>query len=104
MELSPFVPQGTAAHIQALTAAHAHYHGDLPFCVLPFHFQAVKSLKQYPLPLRSGQEAKILEGIGDKIANMLDRKLAKHSTTNAGTTHATPMSSVADSAPQRSAR
>lgn len=30
MELSPFVPQGTAAHVQALTPAHAHYHGDLP--------------------------------------------------------------------------
>ena len=25
MELSPFVPQGTAAHSQALAAAHAHY-------------------------------------------------------------------------------
>lgn len=39
--------------------------------------RAYKSLLKYPLPLKYGKEAKILEHIGDKICKMLDDKLAK---------------------------
>ena len=39
--------------------------------------QVVRSIKRYPLPLQSGTEARILEGCGEKIAKMLDKKLAK---------------------------
>ena len=76
-----------ALAMYAVTALHTAIYHSLP----PFHLQAVKSLKQYPLPLRSGQEAKILDGVGDKIANMLDKKLAKHSTdTGAQRTQSPP--------------
>jgi crossover junction endonuclease MUS81 len=38
--------------------------------------KALKSLKKYPLPLSSGQEAKCtIQFCGDKMAKMLDRKL-----------------------------
>ncbi|XP_077863715.1 structure-specific endonuclease subunit MUS81-like [Saccoglossus kowalevskii] len=37
--------------------------------------KAINSLKKYPVPLTSGKEAKILEGFGDKICKMLDKKL-----------------------------
>ena len=39
--------------------------------------KAITSIKKYPLPLRSGKEAKILENIGDGIANRLDKALAE---------------------------
>jgi hypothetical protein len=32
--------------------------------MFPLHLQALTSLKKYPLPLSSGQEAKILDHIG----------------------------------------
>ncbi|GCC47799.1 hypothetical protein chiPu_0031832, partial [Chiloscyllium punctatum] len=32
----------------------------------------------YPLPLRSGREAKILYGFGDGICNRLDEKLSEY--------------------------
>ncbi|XP_037500422.1 crossover junction endonuclease MUS81-like [Rhipicephalus sanguineus] len=40
--------------------------------------KALKSLKKYPLVLKSGKEAKILEYFGDKLCNMLDKKLEEH--------------------------
>ncbi|KAI8479205.1 Crossover junction endonuclease mus81 [Branchiostoma belcheri] len=50
---------------------------------LQFTYQkAIKSLQKYPLPLRSGKEAKILDFFGDKICKMLDDKLAKHIQEN----------------------
>ncbi|XP_078000727.1 structure-specific endonuclease subunit MUS81-like isoform X2 [Glandiceps talaboti] len=49
--------------------------------------KAINSLKKYPLPLSSGKEAKILEGFGDKICKMLDKKLIEH-----GITPGTPIS------------
>ena len=41
-----------------------------------------RSLKRYPLPLKSGTEARILEGCGEKIAKMLDKRLAEHESEN----------------------
>ncbi|XP_070570245.1 crossover junction endonuclease MUS81-like [Ptychodera flava] len=43
--------------------------------------KAIDSLKKYPLPLRSGKEAKILQGFGDKICKMLDKKMLEHGIT-----------------------
>lgn len=44
--------------------------------------RALKSLKKYPLPLQCGEEAKILEHIGDKICKMLDNRLEKDADAN----------------------
>lgn len=46
--------------------------------------RALRSLKRYPLVLKSGKEAKILEYFGDKICEMLDQRLAKHRRENPG--------------------
>ncbi|XP_055271482.1 crossover junction endonuclease MUS81 isoform X2 [Moschus berezovskii] len=44
-----------------------------------FVFQkALRSLRRYPLPLRSGKEAKILQHFGDGLCRMLDRRLQQH--------------------------
>ncbi|XP_034378733.1 structure-specific endonuclease subunit MUS81 isoform X2 [Arvicanthis niloticus] len=44
-----------------------------------FVFQkALRSLQRYPLPLRSGKEAKILQHFGDRLCRMLDEKLKQH--------------------------
>ncbi|XP_035886111.1 crossover junction endonuclease MUS81 isoform X2 [Phyllostomus discolor] len=44
-----------------------------------FVFQkALRSLRRYPLPLRSGKEAKILRHFGDGICRMLDQRLQQH--------------------------
>uniref|UniRef100_A0AC11C9Q6 MUS81 structure-specific endonuclease subunit n=2 Tax=Ovis aries TaxID=9940 RepID=A0AC11C9Q6_SHEEP len=40
--------------------------------------QALRSLRRYPLPLRSGKEAKILQHFGDGLCRMLDRRLQQH--------------------------
>ncbi|XP_065919147.1 crossover junction endonuclease MUS81-like isoform X2 [Dysidea avara] len=40
--------------------------------------KALYSLRQYPLPLKDGQEAKKLPNFGDKIAKMLDKKIQEH--------------------------
>uniref|UniRef100_A0A8C4QGH8 Crossover junction endonuclease MUS81 n=1 Tax=Eptatretus burgeri TaxID=7764 RepID=A0A8C4QGH8_EPTBU len=40
--------------------------------------KALTSLKKYPLPLKNGAEAKILQNFGDSICKMLDRKLAEY--------------------------
>ncbi|CAM1297388.1 MUS81 (predicted) [Pycnogonum litorale] len=39
--------------------------------------KAIKSLKKYPLRLKSGREAKYLEFFGDKICKMIDQKIDK---------------------------
>ena len=43
-----------------------------PCCIL----QAIKSVKAYPLPITSGEEARILDGVGDKIVKLLTKKFA----------------------------
>ncbi|KAM9836822.1 crossover junction endonuclease MUS81 isoform 1-T1 [Aulostomus maculatus] len=40
--------------------------------------KAISSLLKYPLPLRSAQEAKILQNFGDGIVRILDAKLQRH--------------------------
>ena len=40
--------------------------------------QALRSLRRYPLPLRSGKEAKILQHFGDGLCRMLDQRLQQH--------------------------
>lgn len=40
--------------------------------------QALRSLRRYPLPLRSGKEAKILQHFGDRLCHMLDQRLQQH--------------------------
>ncbi|XP_046985109.1 crossover junction endonuclease MUS81 isoform X1 [Schistocerca americana] len=44
---------------------------DIQYC----YAKALRSLKKYPLPLRSGKECRILQNFGTKICDMLDRKL-----------------------------
>lgn len=44
--------------------------------------KALKSLSKYPLVLKTGKEAKILEYFGDKLCNMLDKKLEEHRRDN----------------------
>lgn len=47
-----------------------------------FVFQkALRSLRRYPLPLRSGKEAKILQHFGDGLCRMLDQRLQQHRTS-----------------------
>lgn len=46
--------------------------------LLPCARQALRSLQRYPLPLRSGKEAKILQHFGDRLCRMLDEKLKEH--------------------------
>ena len=41
-------------------------------------FQARKSLKLFPLPLYTGRDCKILTHFGDKLCDMLDKKLKKY--------------------------
>ncbi|KAG7464485.1 hypothetical protein MATL_G00166100 [Megalops atlanticus] len=40
--------------------------------------KAISSLKKYPLPLKNGREAKILQNFGDGICKILDERLEKH--------------------------
>ncbi|KAF4089201.1 hypothetical protein AMELA_G00063590 [Ameiurus melas] len=44
--------------------------------------KAINSLKKYPLPLRNGREAKILQNFGDGICKILDQRLEKHYREN----------------------
>ncbi|XP_030636257.1 LOW QUALITY PROTEIN: structure-specific endonuclease subunit MUS81 [Chanos chanos] len=44
--------------------------------------KAINSLKKYPLPLKNGKEAKILQNFGDGICKFLDEKLKKHYLEN----------------------
>ena len=43
-----------------------------------FLYQALKTLKLFPLPLESGKDCKLLRSFGDKICKMLDEKLAQY--------------------------
>ncbi|XP_076033706.1 mus81 structure-specific endonuclease subunit isoform X2 [Oratosquilla oratoria] len=50
---------------------------------MKYNFQrALKSLRQFPLPLESGKDCKILAHFGDKICSMLDKKLEKYKEDN----------------------
>ncbi|KAM5248457.1 crossover junction endonuclease MUS81 [Ctenodactylus gundi] len=40
--------------------------------------KALRSLRRYPLPLRNGKEAKILQHFGDRLCRMLDERLQQH--------------------------
>ncbi|KAM9501571.1 crossover junction endonuclease MUS81 [Clarias gariepinus] len=40
--------------------------------------KAINSLQKYPLPLKNGKEAKILQNFGDGICKILDDRLDKH--------------------------
>lgn len=44
--------------------------------------KAINSLKKYPLPLKNGKEAKILQNFGDGICKILDERLQKHYREN----------------------
>ncbi|XP_041099327.1 crossover junction endonuclease MUS81 isoform X2 [Polyodon spathula] len=44
--------------------------------------KAISSLKKYPLPLKNGREAKILQNFGDGICKVLDDKLAQYYAEN----------------------
>ncbi|XP_076828762.1 structure-specific endonuclease subunit MUS81 [Brachyhypopomus gauderio] len=44
--------------------------------------KAIHSLKKYPLPLKNGKEAKILQNFGDGICKILDERLQKHYKEN----------------------
>ncbi|KAI5609902.1 crossover junction endonuclease MUS81 isoform X1 [Silurus asotus] len=44
--------------------------------------KALNSLKKYPLPLKNGKEAKILQNFGDGICKLLDERLEKHYREN----------------------
>lgn len=49
-----------------------------------YHYfsQAISSLKKYPLPLKNGKEAKILQNFGDGICKILDDRLEKYYREN----------------------
>ncbi|XP_066537492.1 crossover junction endonuclease MUS81 isoform X2 [Hoplias malabaricus] len=44
--------------------------------------KAINSLKKYPLPLKNGKEAKILQNFGDGICKILDERLQRHYREN----------------------
>lgn len=44
--------------------------------------KALVSLKKYPLPLPTGRSCKVLEGFGDRLCAMLDKRLAEHKPEN----------------------
>ncbi|XP_027711803.1 crossover junction endonuclease MUS81 [Vombatus ursinus] len=46
--------------------------------------KALRSLLRYPLPLRSGKEAKILQHFGDALCRMLDQRLEQHRASSRG--------------------
>lgn len=43
---------------------------------------ALKALRQYPLPLERGKDCKILKGFGEKLCQMLDEKLSQYRASN----------------------
>nr|KAF6466527.1 MUS81 structure-specific endonuclease subunit [Rousettus aegyptiacus] len=66
-----------------------------------FVFQkALRSLRRYPLPLRSGKEAKILRHFGDGLCRMLDQRLQQHESSSGD--HAPGSSGAKNQAPERS--
>uniref|UniRef100_A0A2D4FIK9 Crossover junction endonuclease MUS81 n=1 Tax=Micrurus corallinus TaxID=54390 RepID=A0A2D4FIK9_MICCO len=50
--------------------------------------RALSSLRKYPLPLRSGREARILMYFGEKICHQLDEQLERHRSTQDDTASA----------------
>lgn len=50
-----------------------------PLCVFS---KAINSLKKYPLPLKNGKEAKILQNFGDGICKVLDKRLQTYYSEN----------------------
>uniref|UniRef100_A0A8C5L327 Crossover junction endonuclease MUS81 n=1 Tax=Jaculus jaculus TaxID=51337 RepID=A0A8C5L327_JACJA len=59
-----------------------------------FVFQkALRSLKRYPLPLRSGKEAKILQHFGDRLCRMLDERLQQHRASGGNAASVTTLAS-----------
>ncbi|KAM9220409.1 crossover junction endonuclease MUS81 isoform 2-T2 [Dugong dugon] len=65
-----------------------------------FVFQkALRSLQRYPLPLRSGKEAKILQHFGDGLCRMLDERLQQHRASGGDHTPVSP-SGEKSSAPE----
>nr|XP_031546767.1 crossover junction endonuclease MUS81 isoform X5 [Vicugna pacos] len=65
-----------------------------------FVFQkALRSLRRYPLPLRSGKEAKILQHFGDGLCRMLDQRLQQHRASDGD--HAPGSSGANSPAPER---
>ncbi|XP_045429711.1 crossover junction endonuclease MUS81 isoform X3 [Pipistrellus kuhlii] len=64
-----------------------------------FVFQkALRSLRRYPLPLRSGKEAKILRHFGDGLCRMLDQRLRQHRSS--GGDHAPDSPGAENPAPE----
>lgn len=61
---------------QELAEPDAQARPDPVPCPVPR--QALRSLRRYPLPLRSGKEAKILRHFGDGLCRMLDQRLQQH--------------------------
>lgn len=50
--------------------------------------QALKNLRKFPLPLQTGEQATIVEGIGPTIAKRLTQELAKRGLRMSHTLHA----------------
>ncbi|KAG5898581.1 hypothetical protein JTB14_016593 [Gonioctena quinquepunctata] len=44
--------------------------------------RALTSIRKCPIPLESGRECKILKGFGDKLCQMLDKKLKEHESSS----------------------
>lgn len=55
--------------------------------------KALVSLRKYPLPLTTGRSCKVLEGFGDRLCAMLDKKLAEHQPENEEPARKRPRSS-----------
>ncbi|XP_072840297.2 structure-specific endonuclease subunit MUS81 isoform X1 [Pogona vitticeps] len=55
--------------------------------------RALSSLRKYPLPLRSGREARVLQYFGEKICHQLDERLERHLGDQALTEREAPASS-----------
>ncbi|XP_052058656.1 crossover junction endonuclease MUS81-like isoform X1 [Mytilus californianus] len=62
--------------------------------------KALKSLRNYPLPIASGKDCKMLEYFGDKICKMLDVKLSKH-IAEYGSADNAPFLMTEDEAPKQ---
>ncbi|XP_022261350.1 crossover junction endonuclease MUS81 isoform X7 [Canis lupus familiaris] len=52
--------------------------------------KALRSLRRYPLPLRSGKEAKILQHFGDRLCRMLDQRLQQHKASGGDHARSSP--------------
>ncbi|XP_064407829.1 crossover junction endonuclease MUS81 [Latimeria chalumnae] len=68
--------------------------------------KAISSLRKYPLPLRNGKEAKILQNFGDGICRMLDEKLSQYYAENGpeAPIHALPSSGTTEQSEEKRER